>query len=118
MSDVPTSSNSVSFGGVDQELNQLVQQSQPGGISQPHQPGMFRRVLGAVTGMAGNAFAPGLGGALGNLIGGGSSTGSDPSQYLQLAQQVNSQEEAYEAVSNVLKAKHSSAMAAIQNIGS
>lgn len=103
---------------VDQTVNQLLQDSQP---QPPKQPGTFRRILGAVAGIAGNMFAPGLGGALGNLIGGGiglGTPGTDPNQYLRLAQQVNSQSEAFQTASAVLKSKHDDAMAAINNIKS
>ena len=99
---------------IDQTLQQLLQQSQP-----PKQPSTFRRILGAAAGIAGNMFMPGLGGALGNLLGGGiglGSPGADPNQYLQLARQVNAQSEAFQTVSAVLKAKHEDAMAAINNI--
>ena len=106
------------FSSVDQAVDRLVQQSQP---QAPKPPGTFRRILGAAAGIAGNMFAPGLGGALGNLIGGGISggtAGTDPNQYLQLARQVNAESEAFQAVSGVLKSKHDSAMAAINNIKS
>jgi hypothetical protein len=96
---------------VDQTLNQLIQQSQP-----PKQPGTFRRILGAAAGIAGNLVAPGFGGVLGNLLGGGIGLGNDPNQYLRLAQQVNAQSEAFQAASAVLKAKHEAAMAAINNM--
>jgi len=38
------------------------------------QPSMFRRVLGGIAGGAGNMFVPGLGGALGSVIGGRTSS--------------------------------------------
>jgi hypothetical protein len=114
MAQVTKSAFDVQNASVDQSLNQLLQQSQP-----PKQPGTFRRILGAAAGIAGNVFAPGLGGALGNLIGGGVGLGTastDPNQFLRLAQQVNAQSEAFQAVSAVIKAKHDDAMAAINNI--
>jgi len=81
--------------------------------------------------MAGNMFAPGLGGALGNLIGGGSSfaaglgaSGSAANaanlaaanQLLAVAQQSNQDEEMTELASNLEKSKHETFMAVIQNI--
>jgi hypothetical protein len=84
-------------------------------------PGLFRRILGTAVGLAGNMFAPGIGSAIGSLIsGGGSASGlvgrDNPAQYLQLQQQILAESRSYEAVSNVLKAKHDSAMAAIRNL--
>ena len=126
MSEVLTSN-----GGINQELNQIEQQSQLQQFQPPHQPGTFRRILGGVAGMAGNMFAPGLGGALGNLIGGGSSfaaglgaSGSAANaanlaaanQLLAVAQQSNQDEEMTELASNLEKSKHETFMAVIQNI--
>jgi TctA family transporter len=77
MSETLTPNGGVNFGGADQELALIEQQSQLQQAQlqqfQSHQPSTFRRILGGVAGMAGNAFAPGLGGALGNMIAGGSS---------------------------------------------
>jgi hypothetical protein len=56
-------------------LTQL-QQSQLQQLQNSQQPSMFRRVLGSVAGIAGNMFAPGLGGALGSVIGGGGVNGN------------------------------------------
>jgi hypothetical protein len=64
--------NGVDISQLNQELSQL-QQSQLQQLQQlqvPHQPSLFRRMLGGITGIAGNMFAPGLGGALGSFIGG------------------------------------------------
>jgi hypothetical protein len=100
----------------DSTLDSIIQGAQP-----PKQPGAFRRVLGTIAGAAANVFAPGLGGLLGNITGGlGSINGSstDPSQYLRLQQQMQAQSEAFQAVSNVLKSKHESAMTAIGNVKS
>lgn len=103
----------------DLSLNNILQQTQPS---------TFRRVLGGVVGTAANIAAPGIGGVVGNLISGGTNSlvtglagglasgNSDPSQFLQLQQQMEQQQEAYETLSNVLKARHDAAMAAIQNI--
>jgi hypothetical protein len=103
-----------STNSIDDSVNQIIQQSEP-----PKQPGGFRRFLGAAIGIAGNMFAPGVGGVLGNLIGGGVGglgTGNDPNQFLRLQQQMNAQSEAFQTVSSVLKSKHDSAMAAINNM--
>jgi hypothetical protein len=100
--------------GVDASVNQIIQQSQL-----PKQPSGFRRFLGAAIGVAGNVFAPGIGGAIGNLIGGGTgglNSSTDPNAFLRLQQQVDAQSEAFQTVSSVLKSKHDSAMAAINNI--
>jgi len=82
--------------------------------------GTFRRVLGTMLGIAGNVFAPGLGSAIGGIIGGGlggiNTASGNPQQYLQLQQQMQQESEAYQSVSAVLKVKHDSAMAAINNI--
>jgi hypothetical protein len=99
---------------VDASVNQIVQQSQP-----PKQPGGFRRFMGAAVGIAGNIFAPGVGGVIGNLIGGGIggvNSATDPNQFLRLQQQIDAQSEAFQTVSAVLKSKHDSAMAAINNM--
>jgi hypothetical protein len=121
----------TSNGGVNQELNQIEQQSQLQQFQPPHQPGIFRRILGGVAGMAGNMFAPGLGGALGNLIGGGSSFAgnlaasgfasnaanlADANALLAVAKQSNEDEEMTELASNLEKSKHETFMAVIQNI--
>jgi hypothetical protein len=88
----------------------------------PKQPSAFRRILGGVAGGALNMVAPGMGSLIGNAIAGGvpgiSSNGllGDASQYLQLQQQMNAQQQAFETASNVLKARHDAMMAAIHNI--
>jgi hypothetical protein len=50
---------------------QLYAQMQAQLLKQSKGPSTFRKLLGAVTGVAANIFAPGLGGAIGNMIGGG-----------------------------------------------
>ena len=103
-----------STNSIDDSVNQIINQSAP-----PKQLGGFRRFLGAAAGIAGSMFAPGIGGMIGNLIGGGAGglgTGNDPNQYLRLQQQMNAQSEALQTVSSVMKSKHDSAMAAINNI--
>src|SRR5580698_8278762 len=81
MSETLTPNGGVNFGGADQELALIEQQSQIQQAQlqqlQSHQPSTFRRILGGVARMAGNAFAPGLGGALGNMIAGGSSNAAN-----------------------------------------
>lgn len=82
-------------------------------------PTGFRGVLSRIAGFAANIATPGLGATIGGLIGANSSLGTlnnDPMQYLQLQQQVLSEARAFETASNVLKAKHDSAMAAIRNV--
>jgi len=132
MSEPLNSNGSVNFGNGNQELNLLEQQqSQLQQLQVPHQPSMFRRILGGVAGMAGNAFAPGLGGALGNMIGGGSAFASDLSasgfaanaanfaaaNALQaVATQANQDQEMTELASTIAKSKHATFMAIIQNI--
>ena len=88
------------------------------GVQPPKSPGTFRRILGAAAGVAGNIFAPGMGSVLSSIIGGAglNSAATDPSQYLQLQQQINAQSEAFQSISNVLRSKHESAMAAINNL--
>jgi hypothetical protein len=134
MSDLPISSGSAVSNNSDQQLNQLLQKTeleQLQQIQKAEQPSGFRKVLGAVTGLAGSAVAPGLGGALGSIIGGNiSSAGianagflqnasslAQANELLQVAQQSNQNEELVELSSNLMKAKHSSAMSVIQNIG-
>lgn len=137
MSEISNPNGLAGFGSANQELNLLLQQSQQ---QQPAQPSAFRRILGSVAGMAGNMFAPGLGGALGNLIGGSGGIGiggaaaasslaasanaanaanlAASSQVLAAAEQSNQNEEMLELASNLEKAKHDSVMSVIQNIGS
>jgi outer membrane lipoprotein SlyB len=103
-------------------IDQILQSTQPA-----KQPSGFRRVLGALVGGVGNMFAPGVGGLIGNAISGspgipgisGLSSGGlmgDTMQYLQLQQQMSQQQEAFETVSSVVKARHDASMAAIRNI--
>lgn len=135
MSETLNPNGRVNSGASNQELNLLerraqLEQSQFQQL-QAHQPSIFRRVLGGLTGVAANAFAPGLGGALGNLIGGGSAFSSDlaasgfaanasnlaAANALQaVATQANQDEEMTELASNLEKSKHETFMAVIQNI--
>jgi hypothetical protein len=121
--------NSGITSGVDQNLNQIQQQSQNQQVQALHQPGMFRRVLGGMAGIAGNMFAPGLGGALGSLIGssgisGGIASGfasnaadlATANQLLAVAQQSNQIQEETELAANVQKSKHQTLMSIIQSI--
>lgn len=110
----------------------------------PKQPGMFRRILGMAVGVAGNMFMPGLGGMLGNLIGGGGSAGlgnligggsgglgngaagaiagganqiaSQGAAYLQLLRQVDQEQEGIQTMGAVLKSKHDALMDVIQDL--
>jgi hypothetical protein len=113
---IQLSNGQIDFGTMDQELNVLMKQEQVQTqvLQQAQQPSLFKRMFGAITGVAGLA-TPGLG-ALGSLIGANAGGGVDPNQYLQIQKQMSEQSEAFEAVSNVLKSKHESAMSAIQNM--
>jgi len=75
----------------------------------------FGQVLGKFATTAANIAAPGLGGLLGGRFSAGL-LGNDPMAYLELQQQMLSESRAFETVSNVQKAKHDSAMAAIRNV--
>ncbi len=92
---------------IDQILQSTQQQSQPSG---------FKRVLGGLLGGVANVFAPGIGGLLGGALGGTGLTGSNPAQFLQLQQQMNMQQEAWETASAVMKCRHDASMSAIRNI--
>jgi hypothetical protein len=102
-------------------MDQILQATQPA-----KQPGGFRKVLGAVVGGVGNMFAPGIGGIIGGAIGGAVGGGvgginqsgifAQSMQYLQLQQQMSMEQQAYEAVSAVMKSRHDAAMAAIRNV--
>jgi hypothetical protein len=147
MSEFPISNGPFGSGGGEQGLNQILQERQSLVQSQlsqlqPKGPSMFRQVLGDVAGLAGNMFAPGLGGALGRLIGGGGgSFGSGNtsafannlaasasaanasnlagSEALEAAaQQSNEDEELVSLQANLEKARHESFMSVIQTIGS
>jgi hypothetical protein len=116
MSDSQSINQAVSASNIDNPVNDILSQAQ---IQPQHQPGGFRRFLGAAVGIAGCVFAPGLGGVLGNILGGGLGLGSsstNPAQFLQLQQQIDAQTEAFQTVSAVLKSKHDTAMAAIENM--
>lgn len=81
----------------------------------------FRKVLGAVVGGVGNMVAPGLGGAIGNVISGGKldSTGmlgSETMQFLEFQRQMQMESRAFETASAVMKSRHDAAMSAIRNM--
>jgi hypothetical protein len=132
MSEALPSNGGINFSGPNQELNLLQQQeSQLQQLQLPHQPSLFRRVLGGIAGMAGNAFAPGLGSALGNMIGGGSGVAASlaasgfaanasnlaAANALQaVATQANQDQEITELAASVEKSKHETFMAIIQDI--
>jgi outer membrane lipoprotein SlyB len=97
-------------------IDQILQATQPA-----KQPSGFRRVLGAVVGGVGNMFAPGIGGLIGSAIAGNSGINASglmgqTMQYLQLQQQMNAEQEAFETASAVVKARHDASMSAIRNI--
>lgn len=81
-------------------------------VSKPGGSG-FRRVLGGVLGGVGNMFMPGIGGALGSILGGGS---NDPYQFLKVQMDVQNQARVFEMQSNIIKSRHDSSMAAIRNL--
>ncbi len=121
-----------SLGNSNLEFNLLQQQSsvQQAQLQFPQQPSMFRRILGGAAGMAGNMFAPGLGSALGNVIGGGGASAAlaasgfaqnaanlaAENQILAVTSQADENEEKVELAGNLMKSKHSTFMAVIQNI--
>lgn len=76
-------------------------------------PSGFRRVLGGVLGGVGNMFMPGIGGALGAIMGGGS---NDPYQFLRVQMDIQNQSRIFEMQSNIIKSRHDSSMAAIRNL--
>jgi hypothetical protein len=78
-------------------------------------PSGFKRILGSIVGGIGNMVAPGLGGIIGNAIGGSGSMG-DAAGMLALQRQVNLEQEAIETASSMMKARHDAAMAAIRNM--
>jgi hypothetical protein len=100
-------------GNPDATLDSIIQSAQA-----PKPPGTFRRILGAAAGIGGNIFFPGMGSILSSIIGGSgiNSASTDPTQYLRLQQQMNAQSEVFQSISGVLKAKHDTAMAAINNL--
>ena len=116
MLDRQTIDQAVSTTNIDNEVNDILSQTQA-----PPQPSRFRRFLGAAVGIASNVLAPGIGGIAGNMLGGGllggfGGSSTNPAQFLRLQQQVDAQSEAFQTVSAVLKSKHDSAMAAINNM--
>jgi hypothetical protein len=153
MSEFPISNGPFGSGSTEQGANQILQERQSLvqselSQSQPKGPSVFRQVLGGVAGLAGNMFAPGLGGALGRFIGGsGGSSGPSGlfgsgntsafannlassaasanasnlagSEALEAAaQQSNEIEEMVSLQANLEKARHESFMSVIQTIGS
>lgn len=97
-------------------LDQILQQTSP----QTKGVG-FRRVLGALVGGAGNIFAPGLGGLIGQAIAGSGGVNTaglmgDTNQYLQLQQQMYLQQESFETASAIMKSRHDAAMSSIQKM--
>ena len=125
-------SNGVNSGSLNPDLGQIEQQSLLQPLKAPHQPGIFRTLLAGAASVAGNMFAPGLGSAIGSLIGGGLGGGgaaaagfaanaanlAQANQLLAVARQANQDEEMVELASNLQKSKHETFMAVIQNMGS
>lgn len=98
-------------------------------LTQPKQPSKFGGILRGIAGVA-SSFIPGVGGMVSNLITGGNGPdfGSmqamiaqqqrSSMQMLQIQQQVSTQSQNFSAVSNLLKARHDSEMAAVNNFKS
>src|ERR1700760_4803162 len=84
-------------------------------------PSGARGVFGSILGSIGNMMVPGLGSIIGNAIGGSALGGAMPvlggqtTQYLQLQQEIESQDVAFSLASTVLKVRHDSASKAIDN---
>lgn len=125
------SNGNVNSGGFNLEMGQIELSPQVHPLQAPHQPGVFRSLLAGAASIAGNMFAPGLGSAIGSLIGGGSTSGMATGGYaanaanlaqaqelLAVAAQANRDQEGIELASNLQKSKHEAFMAVIQNIGS
>ncbi|MCX6627847.1 MAG: hypothetical protein NTW28_09485 [Candidatus Solibacter sp.] len=91
-------------------------------VSNPPKTSGFRKILGAVAGGVGNLVMPGVGTAIGSLIGGqqgtGSLLGSDTWQYIQYQQQMQQEMRQFEMTSTILKNRHDSSMSAIRNMKS
>jgi|1186.fasta_scaffold26683_2 hypothetical protein len=99
-------------------IDQILKSTQPQG-----QPSGFRRVLGGIVGGVGNMLMPGIGGMIGGAIAGTGVLGSgqagllgDSMKFLQLQQEMSVEQEAFQAVSAVVKSRHDSCMDAIRNI--
>ena len=96
----------------------------------PKEPGKFSRIFGAIAGTALNFVAPGAGGLIGNLIGGGGIGGYANMEAMMQRQQqqsmmmlavqnrVQTQTQEFTTVSNLLKAKHDGEMSAVHNFKS
>lgn len=96
----------------------------------PKEPGKFSRIFGAIAGTALNLVAPGAGGLIGNLIGGGGMGGygsmeamiqrqqQQSMMMLQIQNRVQTQTQEFTTVSNLLKAKHDGEMSAVHNFKS
>src|SRR5215475_7605003 len=84
--------------------------------TEPKQPGTFRRILGSLAGGAANAFVPGIGTLIGNVIGGGIGIpsggilGGETTQFLQFQQQIQAEARQFELISTLLKVKHDTEM--------
>jgi len=107
-------------------VNDIVNQTTAATTATAKQPSNFRRALGAIVGGVANLAAPGLGSAIGGLIGGTGGGGiasylqnagnMQNTQFLALQEQVQAEQRAYETASAIMKSKHDSAMAAIRNM--
>jgi len=91
--------------------------------TEPKQPGASRRILGSLAGGAANAFVPGVGTLIGNMIGGalglpggGGLLGGETTQFLQLQKQIQEEARTIEFISALLKVRHETEMDVIRNI--
>jgi len=102
----------------------------PPPVATPKEPGKFGRIFGGLLGGALNIIAPGAGNLIGSFVRGGNGfdMASTERLFAQQAQQtaamiglqnrVQTQSQEFATVSNLLKARHDSEMAAVQNFKS
>lgn len=88
----------------------------------------FGRIFGGILGGAASIMLPGVGGILGNVLGGGSNMADmqtmmnqqmqQSMQLLSVQNRVQAQTQEFSTMSNLLKAKHDSEMSAVNNFKS
>lgn len=91
-------------------------------------PNAFGRIFGGILGGAASIMLPGVGGILGNVLGGGNNMADmqammnqqmqQSMQLLSVQNRVQSQTQEFSTMSNLLKAKHDSEMSAVNNFKS
>ncbi len=116
----------------DAMINGLQPALAPSQYGQPtmpgREPGRFGRIFGGILGGALNVVAPGVGSIVGGLLRGGNLPGLADAETM-LAQQyhqqmqlfsiqtrVNSLSQQFQMMSNLMKARHDSEMAAVHNL--